>query len=83
MRTYERPTLTKTGAFKKVTGLGGSGPRDVAFRHKSFCARDSRTECPVPARLATIKHRPVRPGPGLSVGGPAAGLRGPLRPNLR
>jgi hypothetical protein len=36
MRTYERPTLTKTGAFKKVTGLGGSGPRDFAFRHQSL-----------------------------------------------
>jgi Family of unknown function (DUF5972) len=29
MRTYERPTLTKAGTFKRVTGLGGSGPRDV------------------------------------------------------
>jgi Family of unknown function (DUF5972) len=34
MRTYERPTLTKAGAFKKVTGLGGSGPRDMAVRHQ-------------------------------------------------
>jgi hypothetical protein len=34
MRTYERPTLTKAGSFKKVTGLGGSGPRDFAFRHQ-------------------------------------------------
>ena len=29
MRTYERPTLTKAGSFKKVTGLAGSGPRDT------------------------------------------------------
>jgi hypothetical protein len=28
MRSYERPTLTKAGSFQKVTGLGGSGPRD-------------------------------------------------------
>jgi hypothetical protein len=34
MRTYERPTLTKAGSFKKVTGTGGSGPRDYAFRHQ-------------------------------------------------
>jgi hypothetical protein len=36
MRTYERQTLTKAGSFKKVTGLGGSGPRDITFRHQSF-----------------------------------------------
>jgi Family of unknown function (DUF5972) len=36
MRTYERPTLTKAGSFKKVTGIGGSGPRDFAFRHQSL-----------------------------------------------
>ena len=29
MRTYERPTLIMAGSFKKVTGLGGSGPRDT------------------------------------------------------
>ncbi len=34
MRSYERPTLTKAGSFKKVTGLGGSGPRDAMFRHQ-------------------------------------------------
>jgi hypothetical protein len=34
MRTYERPTLIKAGSFKKVTGLGGSGPRDFHFRHQ-------------------------------------------------
>jgi hypothetical protein len=36
MRTYERPTLTMAGSFKKVTGLGGSGPRDLSGRHQSF-----------------------------------------------
>jgi hypothetical protein len=36
MRPYERPTLTAAGSFKKVTGLGGSGPRDVLVRHQSF-----------------------------------------------
>jgi hypothetical protein len=36
MRPYERPTLTVAGSFKKVTGLGGSGPRDVLVRHQSF-----------------------------------------------
>ena len=34
MRTYERPTLTKAGSFKKVTGIGGSGPRDAIGRHQ-------------------------------------------------
>lgn len=28
MRTYERPTLTAAGSFKKVTGTGGHGPKD-------------------------------------------------------
>jgi hypothetical protein len=36
MRTYERPTLTPAGNFRKVTGLGGSGPRDVLGRHQSL-----------------------------------------------
>jgi hypothetical protein len=36
MRTYERPTLTKAGSFKKLTGLGGSGPRDVLGRHQTL-----------------------------------------------
>jgi hypothetical protein len=36
MRTYERPTLTKAGSFKKLTGIGGSGPRDFAMRHQMF-----------------------------------------------
>jgi Family of unknown function (DUF5972) len=26
---YERPTLTAAGSFKKATGLGCSGPRDM------------------------------------------------------
>jgi hypothetical protein len=34
MRTYERPTLTKAGSFKKVTGLGGRGPRDPIAKHQ-------------------------------------------------
>jgi hypothetical protein len=34
MRPYERPTLTAAGSFKKVTGLGGHGPRDVTARHQ-------------------------------------------------
>jgi hypothetical protein len=33
MRTYERPTLTKVGSFKK-TGMGGHGPRDLAMKHQ-------------------------------------------------
>jgi hypothetical protein len=28
MRTYERPTLTPAGSFRKVTGTGGHGPKD-------------------------------------------------------
>jgi hypothetical protein len=28
MRTYERPTLTPAGSFKKMTGTGGTGPKD-------------------------------------------------------
>jgi hypothetical protein len=34
MRTYERPTLIKAGSFKKLTGEGGSGPRDLLVRHQ-------------------------------------------------
>jgi uncharacterized protein DUF5972 len=33
LRTYERPTLTAVGPFR-ITGLGGSGPRDLLFRHQ-------------------------------------------------
>jgi Family of unknown function (DUF5972) len=31
---YERPTLTAAGSFKKVTGLGCSGPRDQLFHQQ-------------------------------------------------
>jgi hypothetical protein len=34
MRTYERPTLTPVGSFKKVTGMSGTGPKDVALKHQ-------------------------------------------------
>ena len=34
MRTYERPTLTPAGSFKKLTGLNGWGPRDYLFKHQ-------------------------------------------------
>jgi hypothetical protein len=34
MRTYERPTLTKVGSFKKLTGLSGQGPKDVLLKHQ-------------------------------------------------
>lgn len=27
--TYERPTLTKAGSFRKVTGVKNTGPKDV------------------------------------------------------
>ena len=36
MRIYERPTLTAAGSFKKVTGLGGWGPRDMVFKRQTF-----------------------------------------------
>jgi Family of unknown function (DUF5972) len=36
MRTYERPTLTAAGSFKKVTGVGGKGPRDFLVKKQSF-----------------------------------------------
>jgi hypothetical protein len=32
MRTYERPTLTPAGSFKKVTGMGGHGPKDFLVK---------------------------------------------------
>jgi len=32
MRTYERPTLTPAGSFKKLTGLGGTGPKDAVTK---------------------------------------------------
>jgi Family of unknown function (DUF5972) len=36
MSTYERPTLTRAGNFKKMTGLGGSGPQDTLGKHQSL-----------------------------------------------
>jgi hypothetical protein len=36
MRSYERPTLTAAGSFKKITGLGGHGARDVIARHQAL-----------------------------------------------
>jgi hypothetical protein len=36
MRTYERPTLTPAGSFKKLTGLGGTGPKDVVTKKQSL-----------------------------------------------
>ncbi|MFD4629168.1 keywimysin-related RiPP [Streptomyces sp. NPDC058284] len=27
--TYERPTLTKVGTFRKVTGIKNNGPKDI------------------------------------------------------
>ena len=32
MRPYERPTLTLAGSFKKLTGLGGTGPKDAVTK---------------------------------------------------
>ncbi|MEE1943203.1 keywimysin-related RiPP [Streptomyces sp. TRM 70361] len=29
MRTYERPTLSKAGGFRRTTGIGNKGPRDL------------------------------------------------------
>jgi hypothetical protein len=34
MRTYERPTLILAGSFKKMTGIGGSGPRDALVKQQ-------------------------------------------------
>jgi hypothetical protein len=67
MRTYERPTLTKAGSFKKVTGprwVGAAGlcvPPPDALNALSTRLADR----PVPALLATIDRRPVGPGLGL------------------
>ena len=36
MRPYERPALTAAGSFKKVTGAGGTGPRDAVINKQSF-----------------------------------------------
>jgi hypothetical protein len=34
MRIYERPTLTLAGSFKRVTGIGGFGPRDMLVKRQ-------------------------------------------------
>jgi hypothetical protein len=34
MRTYERPTLTAAGSFKRGTGESGWGPRDLLLKHQ-------------------------------------------------
>jgi hypothetical protein len=36
MRTYERPTLTPVGSFNKLTGLGGTGPKDAVTKKQSL-----------------------------------------------
>ena len=36
MRTYERPTLMLAGSFKKLTGIGGSGPKDAVTKKQSL-----------------------------------------------
>jgi hypothetical protein len=36
MRTYERPTLTRAGSFTKVTGIGGTGPKDALTKKQSL-----------------------------------------------
>ena len=35
MRPYERPTLTAVGSFKKMTGIGGTGPKDALTKKQS------------------------------------------------
>jgi hypothetical protein len=32
--TYEVPALTPAGSFRRLTGLGGMGPRDTVGRHQ-------------------------------------------------
>ena len=36
MQTYERPTLTSAGSFKKVTGTGGTGPKDFLVKKQTL-----------------------------------------------
>jgi hypothetical protein len=36
MRPYERPTLMLAGSFKKLTGLGGTGPKDAISKKQSL-----------------------------------------------
>ena len=35
MLTYERPTLTAAGSFKKLTCIGGHGPKDFLVKKQS------------------------------------------------
>jgi hypothetical protein len=35
-KTYERPTLTSAGSFKKLTGIGGTGPKDAVTKKQSL-----------------------------------------------
>jgi len=70
MRTYERPTLIKAGSFKKVTGLGGSGPRDFAFRHQMLWKRLADQPPSSGPGWPRSDHRPVGPGLGLQLVGP-------------
>jgi hypothetical protein len=34
MSSYERPTLTAAGSFRKLTGESGWGPRDLLLKHQ-------------------------------------------------
>ena len=36
MRPYERPTLMAAGSFKKMTGIGGTGPKDALTKKQSL-----------------------------------------------
>jgi hypothetical protein len=36
MGTYERPTLILAGSFKKLTGIGGTGPKDALTKKQSL-----------------------------------------------
>ena len=36
MATYERPTLMLAGSFKKLTGIGGTGPKDAVTKKQSL-----------------------------------------------
>jgi hypothetical protein len=36
MRPYERPTLIPAGSFKKLTGIGGTGPKDAVTKKQSL-----------------------------------------------
>jgi hypothetical protein len=36
MQPYERPTLTPAGSFKRMTGIGGTGPKDALTKKQSL-----------------------------------------------